>query len=423
MQALSIEKLGLLLGLSFFFGLSFESFYWNSALSRPGGVRTFPLISLCGALLYSFEPRFAAAFCVGLLVLGLWLFPYYRAEVARGGGGDEAPDGLMVPVCNLVAYVLGPLALVAEPWLAIGLTVAAVVLLRARGRLHALAKTIPSHEILTLAQFLVLIGVILPLLPNAPVTSLTPITPFQVWLAVVVVSSLSYGSYLAQKFLSAEESVFFTSVLCGLYSSTATTVVLARRLGQDPKNRNEFQSGIVLSTALMYVRLGAVVAIFNLPLALRLAAPLFVLALAAGGVAILCLRLGRRAAEGKSVDVPKSTNPLELPSALVFAVLFVVISILSTWIAARFGRVGIYGLAAVVGVTDIDPFVLSIAQGGVANLDRASAAVAVLIAASSNNVLKAVYAASFAGWRRSIASVVSLAALAVLGYAIGIWLG
>ncbi len=422
MDILTVEKLGLVLGLSFFFGLAFEGFYWNSAQSRPGGIRTFPLLSLSGALLYALEPKFASAFCVGLVVLGVWLYPYYQAEVARGSGTKEAPDGLMVPICNLIAYLLGPLALVGPPWLAIALTVTAVVLLQARDRLHRLAKTIPSQEVITLAQFLVLIGVVLPLLPKETVTTLTPITPFQVWLAVVVVSSVSYGSYLLQKLWSARESLLFTALLGGLYSSTATTVVLARKLAQDPANRHEFQSGIVLATALMYLRLEAVVAIFNLPLAFRLAAPLFVLALAAGAAAILCLRLGRTVAGGNVVVVPKPANPLELPSALVFALLFVVISIVTTWAGATFGSAGVYLLAAVVGVTDIDPFVLGVAQGGVAHLSEANAAVAVLIAASSNNVLKAVYAASFAGWKRSLASSVSLAVLASLGYAIAAWL-
>jgi uncharacterized membrane protein (DUF4010 family) len=421
-ELLTVDKLGLVLGLSFFFGLAFEGFYWNSALSRPGGIRTFPLLALSGALLYALEPKLALPFCVGLVVLGVWLYPYYQAEVTRGTQSRETADGLMVPICNLVAYVLGPLALLGPPWLAIAMTVAAVVLLQARDRLHALAKRIPSQEVITLAQFLVLIGVILPLLPRAAVTTLTPITPFQVWLAVVVVSSLSYGSYLLQKLVSKRQSLFFTSVLGGLYSSTVTTVVLARKLAQDPANRHEFQSGIVLATALMYLRLGAVVAIFNLPLALRLAAPLFVLALAGAALAVLCLRLGKQADNGRVGEVPKPPNPLELRSALVFAVLFVVISIVTAWVEGRFGAAGVYALAAVVGVTDIDPFVLGVAQGGLAHLGQGNAAAAVLIAASSNNVLKAVYAASFAGWRRSLASAAALALLAALGYGVAAWM-
>jgi uncharacterized membrane protein (DUF4010 family) len=422
MQLLTVEKLPILVGLSFFFGLSFEGFYWNSARSRPGGIRTFPLISLCGAILFTLEPKFAAAFCVGLIVLGVWLYPYYRSEVAGEGPADESADGIMVPLCNLVAYLLGPVTLTQPPWFAIGLTVVTVLLLRARDRLHALAQKIPGQEIITLAQFLVLAGVVLPLLPNQPVTELTPITPFQVWLAVVVVSSLSYGSYLLQKLLPVGGSLFLTSVLGGLYSSTATTVVLARRLKQDPFNRHEFQSGIVLATALMYLRLGVVVAIFNLPLALRLAFPLVLLAVAGGVAALCCLWLGSRAERGEYSAAPPPGNPLELTAALIFAVLFVAISIGSMWVKEHFGHVGVYWLAAIVGVTDIDPFVLSVAQGGVAGLNLTATAIAVLLAASSNNALKAVYSVGFAGWRRSWGIVVSLVVLTLLGAGIAAWL-
>ncbi|MEZ6053742.1 MAG: DUF4010 domain-containing protein [Planctomycetaceae bacterium] len=227
----------------------------KSARSRPGGIRTFPT-DLAVRQLTPLELKFAMAFCVGLIVLGVWLYPYYQAEVAQKRPADESADGIMVPLCNVVAYLLGPVTLLQPPWFPIGLTVAAVLMLRARDRLHTLAKSIPGQEIITLAQFLVLAGVVLPLLPNKPVTELTAITPFQVWLAVVVVSSLSYGSYLLHKLLPAGESLFLTSVLGGLYSSTATTVVLARQLKRDPSNRHEFQSGIVLATALMYLRVG-----------------------------------------------------------------------------------------------------------------------------------------------------------------------
>ncbi|MCA9149249.1 MAG: DUF4010 domain-containing protein [Planctomycetales bacterium] len=422
MELLSVEKLSILVGLSFFLGLSFEGFYWNSACSRPGGIRTFPLISLCGAILYALEPKYAVAFCVGLIVLGVWLYPYYRAEVAREGPTDGNADGIMVPLCNVVAYLLGPVALLQPPWFAIGLTVAAVLLLRARDQLHSLAQKIPGQEIITLAQFLVLAGVVLPLLPNQPVTKLTAITPFQVWLAVVVVSSLSYGSYLLHKLLPAEGSLFLTSVLGGLYSSTATSVVLARRLKQDPANRHEFQSGIVLATAQMYLRLGAVVAIFNLPLALRLSLPLTMLAAAGGCLATACLWFGRRVEQGEHAAGPPPGNPLELTAALIFAVLFVGVSAASTWVKQQFGHAGIYWLAAIVGVTDIDPFVLSVAQGGVAGLDQSATAIAILIAASSNNALKAIYSIVFAGWQRSMGVVAALLALTVLGGGVAAWL-
>jgi hypothetical protein len=102
---MSPGKLTILLGLSFFFGLAFEGFNAKSQSSRPGGIRTFPLISLSGALLYALEPHHATAFCVGLVVLGIWLYPYYQAEILHDGRPtDEGvpADDIMVPLCNLV---------------------------------------------------------------------------------------------------------------------------------------------------------------------------------------------------------------------------------------------------------------------------------------------------------------------------------
>lgn len=417
---MSPVKVSILLGLSFFFGLAFEGFYAKSQGSRPGGIRTFPLISLSGALLYELEPHYAIAFCVGLVVLGIWLYPYYQAEVSRDGDAEASTDGIMVPLCNLVAYILGPVALTLEPWVAFGVAVAAVLLLEARERLHTLARRLPMEEMITLGQFLILTGIVLPLLPDTPVTKLSPITPFQVWLAVVVVSSLSYGSYLLQKLLSARRSLFVTSLLGGLYSSTALTVVLARRLKQDPQGQTQYQSGIVLATALMYLRLLIVVAIFNWNIARQLAPVLTVLCVIGIALAALCLRVGK--ASNAAVQAPPPPNPLELPAALIFAVLFVVTSIVSSWVIGAFGNVGVYWLAGIVGVADIDPFVLSLAQGGVAGMPVAAAAIAILIAASSNNLLKATYAVAFAGWQRSRAIVASLVALSAIGFALAIWM-
>lgn len=419
---MSPVKVSILLGLSFFFGLAFEGFYAKSQGSRPGGIRTFPLISLSGALLYALEPDHAIVFCVGLVVLGIWLYPYYQAEVSRDGTAENSSDGIMVPMCNLVAYILGPVALTLEPWVAFGLAVAAVLLLQARERLHALAQTLPMEEVSTLGQFLILTGIVLPLLPDTPVTKLSPITPFQVWLAVVVVSSLSYGSYLLQKLLSARRSLFVTSLLGGLYSSTALTVVLARRLKEDPQGQTQYQSGIVLATALMYLRLLIVVAIFNWDIAVLLAPPLAVLCASGIGFAALCLRFGKAAATNAAVQPPPPPNPLELPAALIFAVLFVVTSIVSSWVIGSFGSAGVYWFAGIVGVADIDPFVLSLAQGGVAGMSVAASAIAILIAASSNNLLKATYAVAFAGWRRSGAIVASLVMLSAIGFALAIWM-
>ncbi|MBY0577776.1 MAG: DUF4010 domain-containing protein [Burkholderiales bacterium] len=408
------ENLALVLGLSFFFGLAFEEFYVKNPKKRPGGVRTFPLLALSGSGLYLIEPVHVAAFCAGLLVLGAWLYAYYHAKWSEGTPVGEPGGGLIIPVCNLIAYLLGPITLIEPHWVAVSFTVSAVLLLGARESLHHFAQKLPAEEIMTGGKFLVLTGIILPLLPNHPVTNLSVITPHQVWLAVVVVSTLSYASYMIRRYVSPQKGLLAASVLGGLYSSTATTVVLARQGREGAFARHEILSGIVLATSLMYLRLCVVVAVFNLSLAISILpylSGLFVLGLL---LSWLC-RLGRRGeATGEHV-LAVQANPLELSSALLFAGLFVVISLASAWVKSQFGQSGIYWLASIVGVTDIDPFVLSLAQGGASGAGMPSLEAAILIAASSNNILKAIYASTYLGLRASIPATAALVLLSLSG--------
>jgi len=410
--ALGVERLALLLALSLFFGFAFEQFYADRP-RRPGGVRTFPLLALAGAALYLLEPRYGAAFVGGLLVLGGWIYAY----IERRSSDENPPESnLVVPVCNLLAYSLGPLALTQPFWLCIAVTVAAVLLLGGRRPLHEWVQRVPKQDILTAAQFLILVGVVLPVLAGEPPIPYTSITPFGVWLAVVAVSSISYASYLLQQFVFPGGGTLLMSVLGGLYSSTATTVVLARR-ARDAGMTPEIEAGIVAATAMMYLRILAICALFSLSLGRVLALPL--LGLAAASALLAAFRLRAASAPTQS---PALSNPLQIPTALIFALAFVAISAIATLAERHWGAAGIYALAGIVGVTDIDPFVLSLAQGGAAGVGLTTAASAIVIAASSNDVLKAIYSLAFAGRSGAKIPALMLVALAALGVAIAVFL-
>ncbi len=418
----SPTSVALLLGLSFFLGLAFEDFFAHDNIRRPGGVRTFPLLALAGGVLYLFDPGRFIPFTAGLLLLGAWLVIFYAIHIRERDEDGQPNVGIVVPLLNVLAYLLGAIALALPPWIAVTTTVTAVLLLTGRDRLHALARQIDMKEIVTAGQFLILTGIVLPLLPNHPVTTLTAITPRQVWLALVVVCTFSYVSYLAQRYWAAAAGGLWMAALGGLYSSTATTVVLARQARSDAAAARHAQAGITLATAIMYLRILAVVAVFNLALARALALPLGALALA--GFAICALQYflikptAPDAAKVQAAAPPRvNRNPLELGAAAIFAVLFIVTSLVSTWATAEFGVGGIYSLAAIVGISDIDPFVLNLAQGGTSGVPPAAVAAAILIAASSNNVLKAAYAAVFAGGRATAASAAALVLLAAAGLA------
>jgi uncharacterized membrane protein (DUF4010 family) len=408
-----ILRLLLLLGLGFFFGLAFEEFYARAHAKRPGGVRTFPLLALIGALLYRLDPTHLLPLTAGLLSLSAWLACYYWRHVGETDAEGLPNVGLMVVVCNVLAYLLGPIALAEPPWVAVGATVAAVLLLTSREELHSLACRIELGEIVNAGRFLLLTGFALPLLPDRPVIDLTPITPHQVWLAMVAVCTVSYASYLLQRYVAPPGGGLLVALLGGLYSSTATTLVLARRARNEAAAARQFEAGIVLATGVMYLRLLLIIFVFNHALALALAPALLVLSALALAMALAWYWTGgARQADAGQHAAP--ANPLELGTAATFAVLFVVISIATAWATQRFGSAGIYVLAGIVGVSDIDPFVLNLAQGDAAQLAVQVASGAILVAASANNVVKAVYAMAYSG-SRVRAAAVALVVLAACG--------
>ncbi len=407
-------RLALAVGLAVFMGLAFEETYKTEERSSPGGIRTFPMLAMCGATLYLIEPAHAIAFVAGLVALGAWLHAYLRAAPPA----REAPT-FMIPASNLLAYVIGPIVLLQPPWVAVALAVAAVLLLGTRERLHRLIHVVPRDELLTVGEFLILVGIILPLVPHERVSSLTPLTPYGIWLAVVTVCTLSYLSYLLQRYAPIKNAALLPAVLGGAYSSTATTVVLAKRLREAKQAPADISAGIVAATAIMYVRIGVVVALFDMHIALTLAPALVALAAIGAALAIYEWRRPRaRSAKTNLVVLPK--NPLQIPTALIFAALIVVISVISAWVRGAFGESGILVLSAVVGATDIDPFVLNIAQGGIGGMSVASLCTAVLIAAASNNVAKAAYAIGFGGMagRRPAVMLLALALLGLLAASI-----
>jgi uncharacterized membrane protein (DUF4010 family) len=408
------QRIGLALVMALFMGFAFEGVYKRAERSSPGGIRTFPLLASTGTVLYLLEPHTLLPYTVGLAVLGIWLYAHQRPSPMPGQHPD-APNGspsLVVPTANLLAYGLGPIALSRPAWLVVAITVAAVLLLEGREALHRLALRVPADEVLTLGKFLILVGVVLPLLPNHPIVTWTRITPFQVWLALVAISSLSYLSYLLQRYLP-RAGLLWPALLGGAYSSTATTVALSREQGALPAPHPELSAAIVLATAVMYVRLAVVIAIFNVPLALTLLPTLAALcALAALLAGWLWTRRAPQAAVSHAQLAP--ANPLQLGTAATFATLFVLLSLAASWVSTHFGRDAVYGLAFLTGLTDIDPFVLSLAQGGVPGMGVRAVAVAVLIAAASNNFLKAGYSLAF-GRRRCRNPALALVTLGVAG--------
>ena len=397
----------LVLFLSFLIGLEREEQKVASAQYRFGGVRTFPLLGLLGYALNLFSEGNLLLPAVGLAVVGAFLWQSYRYKLER-----EALAGMTTELSGLVTYVIGALIAYHQYWVATTVTVLGVGLLELKTALESFTKRVPSDEILTFTKFLLLSAVILPIVPNRTYGSFG-LNPFKTWLVVVAVSAISYGSYLLQVWTQGRGGVLVAALLGGAYSSTLTTVVLAKRARE--QSRPHLYSGAMLAASgVMYLRLLALLGIFNRQLFARLGLPFLLLAAAAllGG----CLWMRRPDQGGTKAEQPvQPRNPLELGAAFLFAGLFVGMMFITHLALTYLGRAGLYTLAAVMGVTDVDPFILSLAESATSLTPVMLAGGAVVIAAASNNLIKGVYAYGIGDRRTGTQGLVLLTVLGLLG--------
>ncbi len=204
-----------------------------------------------------------------------------------------------------------------------------------------------------------------------------------------MVSSLSYISYLAQSYVFKEKGLLFSGLLGGLYSSTATTIVLARRARTaEPSHR--FTNAIILATAMMYLRLLLLIIFLGHSTeAQQLVWPFAVFIISSVLVTLyISRRHNNQAIETKQLMI---RHPLEFRTAIVFALLFVLFAAITKIVLLQYGDNGLTVMSFIVGLTDIDPFILSLMAGDF-QVTSVQIVAAIIIATASNNLMKASYA-------------------------------
>lgn len=364
-----------------------------------GTDRTFTFIGLLAYVLFIADPVNYIPFLIGFILIGLLLGIQYHHKIKKNG-----KFGLTSTILALLTYCM-PIMIFTQPvWLVLSFIVALMMITELKSHFITLSKQASEEEFITLAKFIALAGIILPLLPEANISAQIPISPYHLWLAIVVVSGISYCSYLLKKFVFPNSGIILTGILGGMYSSTVTTVILARQEKQGLAG-SQTVSAIMIANGMMYLRILFLTFIFNREIAIQLSIPF---------VAMFLLTFGlSRIASGKHFEIltdenqetnPGSgKNPLEFRTAAIFGVLFVVFALVTDYVLKSYGSNGVTGLAFVVGITDIDPFLLNLLQQK-AGIGQLTIVLAIINASNSNNLLKMIYAITFAGksMRRSL---------------------
>ncbi len=400
---------------SFLVGLELKTYHYQVHPNKTkfffGTTRTYTFVGILGFLFYNLDPTHLTVYIAVLLAFTLLFSLLYYQKIKEGS------SSILSYVVLLLIYSVGPMTEIYPLWMPALVFVLIVFILNAKQPLQHLSKSINMAEFETLGKMVLLSAVILPLLPKNNVIPYLPISPFKLWMAVVVISGISYAGYLMQKYLFPSKGYFLTGIVGGTYSSTATTVVLARKT-KNMATHSVITAAIMAATAMMYLRLIIVAFVFNVDIAKALLLPFIFLSLLGMLIALFYLKIGKhKEVQSDFVD----RNPLELGTAFLFALLFVIMMLATNFVMQHYGNGGLKLLSFAVGFTDIDPFVLSILTGkySVASAELISA---VMIAAGSNNILKALYALWFGGFKGGIHSAVWLGVLGMLTIGYGLWI-
>ncbi|MFG3452584.1 MgtC/SapB family protein [Stutzerimonas stutzeri] len=353
----------------------------DNAGQELAGIRTFGLAGLFGGLAALSASHFGAAAWIAMfVVLALLTIAGYVIE-------SRAYDdhGMTTEVALLLTFLLGSLAVAETRLLAASVAVVVALLLSLKARLHGALRKLSEAELSGALKLLFISVVLLPALPNEGYGPWQAFNPYTTWWMVVLIAGIGFAAYVAIRLLGTRHGLMVTALLGGIVSSTAMTITLARL--NTEKLRPALAAGLLATSALMFPRVLLEVGLINRALLPSLLAPMVTAGLIySAGALFYYLRAGQQPQSGAE---PPLKNPFELGPALRFAGLLVIILFLVEGAQRLLGDTGIYLVALLSGLTDVDAITLSLSNSARTDLSEMVAVRGIFLAALSNSLVKA----------------------------------
>ncbi|OGA10443.1 MAG: magnesium transporter MgtC, partial [Betaproteobacteria bacterium RIFCSPHIGHO2_12_FULL_69_13] len=287
---------------------------------------------------------------VGLAaVAGMLIAAYAREERLEDPGTTTV-------VAAAVCYLLGVLAGMGEAALAGALAIGVTALLYFKPELEGLSASLKRQDQVSVLQFLVVTFIVLPILPDRGYGPYEVLNPRHIWLIVVLISGVGLAGYVALRIAGERHGVLITGALGGLVSSTATTVLYARRGAESEAMARVSLVVVLVANLVTLLRVMAIAAVVAPP-AIGTLAPVLGAAFGAGLLATLASM--RRLERGGPLPMPEIRNPTELGTALKFAAVYALVLLASAWLSNVAGDRGLYAVALATGLLDVDTPTLS----------------------------------------------------------------
>ncbi|MEF8792478.1 MgtC/SapB family protein [Thiohalorhabdus sp.] len=411
------ERLGVALALGLLIGLERGWQLREQAEgSRLAGLRTFGLVGLLGGV-WAFLSQGLGPTVLGLgfLALAGVLILAHRQKVQTT---EDADYGITTLIAALLTFALGAVAALGHTSIAAAGAVVVALLLGLKPVLHVWLRRLTQTELLAVLKLALISVVILPVLPNRGYGPWNALNPYVLWWLVVLIAAISFVGYFAMKVLGPNRGIPLTGVFGGLTSSTATTLSLSRMARRRAALQGLLAAGVTVSAATMFPRILLEVSVVNPDLLVELSPAVGTMTVLGFAAALILWLLAPGG--GNEGEVPLK-NPFELGPALQFGALLAGVMLLAEGAQAWFGDAGVYVLAAVSGITDVDAITLSLARLAQGELANEVAVGGVILAAAVNTVVKAGMVAIVGGLRMAAQVGTAFALVLAAGGAVWWW--
>lgn len=321
--------------------------------TAKAGLRTFTLVALLGTLSAMLAEKIDLPWLVvaGWLIVGAMIISAYASNPT-----EEEDPGTTTVAALLVCYGLGALIWYDQATLAVMLAVGTTTLLYFKPELRGMTQRLTRRDLVSILQFSVLTFVVLPILPNQDYGPYGAFNPHQAWVMVVLISGLSLAGYVALHWVKQGYGAPLLGLFGGLASSTATSLVYARHSKNNANMVHLSAVVILIANLVVLVRLsvlGAVVSPSIVPHLLPAMGCGLLLGLASTFIG------WKRLQTSSELPLPQTANPTEIHAALGFGLLYAVVLLCSAWLSDIAGSKGLYVVALVSGLTDVDAITLS----------------------------------------------------------------
>lgn len=342
------------------------------------GIRTFPIVTILGFTL----GNLTEVYTVWLLIISLGAFILFLA-INQYTQKQEVPgQDLTTNLALIATFVLGIMVSLHSYRDAVATAVIIVTLLSLKTRFRSVIKNITSEELFAFIKFSIIALLILPFLPNKTYGPDNLLNPFEIGSIIVIVSFLNFIGYFLVKFIGTKKGIIITAILGGLISSTAVAWNYASRSKESPELSNKYSAGIIVASAIMFLRLTLLTYIFNNALLKYVALPFGILTL----VCVIATLLLMRGDTNTTETNIKLGNPLNILNAIGFGILYVVILFAVFYSNQFFGESGLYYSALIAGLADTDAITISMSKFSLDG-EKMNLASSVIIAATISNML------------------------------------